>query len=102
MDQVVGQGTSVLLSQGLLGVICLFLVWYIQRQEKRNDDAVGNLKKDWATERKELRDELAAERRLSAELQNDRLDEQKNVLVAMTANTQAMTTLGQALERRAQ
>ena len=86
-EQLVAQGTSQLLSQGLLGVICVFLLWYIGRLQ---------------TEIRELRAahkvEIAEERKLNAELQESRLDESKVLLEAISSNKSALQAVLSAMQ----
>lgn len=66
---MVSSGISQLLSQGLLGVIVIFLLWYI-----------GKLQTELRDLRETHKVEIAAERKLNAELQDERLVEAKSVL----------------------
>ena len=79
LDQLVSQSGSQLLSQGLLGTIVVFLLWYC-----------GKLQ----TELKDLREshkvEIAAERKLNADLQQSRLDDTKALLEVASSNRSAM------------
>lgn len=86
-DQLVTEGASQLLSQGLLGIICVFLLWYI-----------GKLQ----TEIRELRAahkvEIAEERKLNAELQESRLEESKVLLEAVSSNKSSFQALLSAIQ----
>lgn len=81
------QVTQYLLAQGPLGVVCGFLLWYALRQERKIED---------------LRDahkvEIAAERKLNAELQETRLSETKVVLDALTTTRQAVEVLSASIK----
>jgi hypothetical protein len=89
-EQLVAQGTSQLLSQGLLGVICAFLLWYVGRLQ---------------TEIRELRAahkvEIAEERKLNAELQESRLEESKVLLEAVSSNKSSFQALLSAIQGKA-
>lgn len=89
-DQLVTEGTSQLLSQGLLGIICVFLLWYIGRLQ---------------TEVREIRAahkvEIAEERKLNAELQESRLDESKVLLEAVSSNKSMFQALLSAIQGKA-
>lgn len=89
-DQLVTEGASQLLSQGLLGIICVFLLWYI-----------GKLQ----TELKDLRAahkvEIAEERKLNAELQESRLEESKVLLEAVSSNKSSFQALLSAIQGKA-
>ena len=78
-DQLVSEGGSQLLSQGLLGVIVVFLLWYANRLEKKLDD-----------ERAAHKLEIAAERKLNADLQQSRLDDTKALVEVVNSNRAAM------------
>ena len=81
-DQVLTGGAEQLLSQGLLGVIVVFLLWYCSRLQ---------------TEIKDLRVahslEIAAERKLNAELQESRLEESKALVEIVSSNRAAIQAL---------
>jgi len=87
MDQLVSQGASQLLSQGLLGVIVVFLLWYAGQLQKRLDD-----------ERAAHKLEIAAERKLNADLQESRLDESKALMEVVASNRSAMQALFSATQ----
>lgn len=87
MDQLVSQGASQLLSQGLLGVIVVFLLWYAGQQQKKLDD-----------ERAAHKLEIAAERKLNADLQESRLDESKALMEVVASNRSAMQALFSATQ----
>lgn len=82
LDQLVSQGGSQLLSQGLLGTIVVFLLWYCGQLQKRLDekDAAHKL-------------EIAAERKLNSDLQQSRLDDTKALLEVVASNRSAMQAL---------
>ena len=78
-DQLLTGGVSQLLSQGLLGVIVVFLLWYCGQLQKRLDDKDATHKL-----------EIAAERKLNADLQQSRLDDTKALLEVASSNRSAM------------
>ncbi len=82
MDQLVSQGGSQLLSQGLLGVIVVFLLWYCGQMQKRLDD-----------ERAAHKVEIAAERKLNADLQQSRLEESKALVEVVVSSRSTMEAL---------
>lgn len=82
MDQLVTQGGAQLLSQGLLGTIVVFLLWYCGQLQKRLDDKDDDHKL-----------EIAAERKLNADLQQSRLDDTKALLEVVASNRSAMQAL---------
>lgn len=86
-DQLVAGGTSQLLSQGLLGVICVFLLWYI-----------GKLQTEIRDLRAAHKVEIAEERKLNAELQESRLDESKVLLEAVSSNKSSFQALLSAIQ----
>lgn len=87
MDQLVSQSASQLLSQGLLGVICVFLLWYI-----------GKLQTEIRDLRAAHKVEIAEERKLNAELQESRLEESKVLLEAVSSNKSSFQALLSAIQ----
>jgi hypothetical protein len=82
LDQLISQGGSQLLSQGLLGTIVVFLLWYCGQLQKRVDDQAATHKL-----------EIAAERKLNADLQQSRLDDTKALVEVVASNRSAMQAL---------
>lgn len=89
LDQLISQGGSQLLSQGLLGTIVVFLLWYCGQLQKRLDD-----------ERAAHKLEIAAERKLNADLQQSRLDDTKALIEVVGSNRAAMQALLSAAQGR--
>lgn len=81
-DQLLAGGVSQLLSQGLLGVIVVFLLWYCGQLQKRLDDREAAHKV-----------EIAAERKLNADLQESRLDESKALVEIVSSNRAVIQAL---------
>lgn len=81
-EQILTGGVSQLLSQGLLGVIVVFLLWYAGQLQKKLDD-----------ERATHKVEIAAERKLNAELQESRLDESKALVEVVSSNRAVIQAL---------
>ncbi|NGP19283.1 hypothetical protein [Devosia aurantiaca] len=81
-DQLLTGGVSQLLSQGLLGVIVVFLLWYAGQLQKRLDA------KDEAHKL-----EIAAERKLNADLQQSRLDDTKALVEVVGSARSAMQAI---------
>lgn len=82
LDQLVSQGGSQLLSQGLLGTIVVFLLWYCGQLQKRLDDKEAAHKL-----------EIAAERKLNADLQQSRLDDTKALVEVVGSARSAMQAI---------
>lgn len=76
---LVAQGVGQFLSQGLLGTIVIALVWFITRLQNELKDL-----------RQAHKVEIAEERKLNNELQDDRIQEMK---VAFEAISSIKTTL---------
>lgn len=60
MDQLFQSGGNQLLSQGLVGVICIFLLWYIGRLQQELKDLRAEHKAEIATKDKALMDQVQA------------------------------------------
>jgi hypothetical protein len=82
LDQLVSEGGSQLFSQGLLGTIVVFLLWYCGQLQKRIDDRDATHKL-----------EIAAERKLNADIQQYRLDDTKALVEVVGSNRSAMQAL---------
>lgn len=74
LDQIVPQGSQYLFSQGVLGVVCIGLVWFIiqQRNEIREMREAHKI-------------EVAAERKLNADLQERRVEDYKGLVEVTSA-----------------
>jgi hypothetical protein len=90
LDSLVGPAGQQLLSQGLLGVIVVFLLWYGWQQQQRHDREVAKLEG-----RIEARD-----KRIN-ELQDSRLSDARAVHELVSTNRGAIEGLRDAIRGKA-
>lgn len=87
MEAILPEATQQLLSTGLVGAFCVFLIWVVGRREQELKDA-----------RLSFQTSLAEKDKLILELQESRLVELKLILESINANSAALMANKVAIE----